>query len=121
MKYLIKENTDETRKALHLSYATLVTYVPVFGAEQFCSNWFKLVSAHPPHSQTINQKRKLCCCSQDFLMSASLKGTRKQPLVFHRGGINAFQKYWGKQHAFFLSTLKNFTEVAALAAYGGFS
>ena len=54
-------------------------------------------------------------------MAASLKGTRRQPLVFHRGGINAFKKSWGVQDALVFSTLKNFTKVAALAAYGAFS
>ena len=51
-------------------YATLVTYVPVSGAEQFwvpckvmfdsfCSNRFKLVSAQPPNSQTFRQKKDI--------------------------------------------------------------
>ena len=49
---------------------TLMTFVPVLGDEHFqflwsvifgnfCSNWFKLVSANPPNSQTFKQKRKL--------------------------------------------------------------
>ena len=54
-------------------------------------------------------------------MAASLKVTPRQLLVFHRGGINAFKKSLGAQHAWNFSTLKNFTGVAALAAYGGFS
>ena len=53
---------------------------------------------------------------------ASLKGKRKQLLVFHRGGIETFQKYLGAQLAYFFSTLLiKFTEVAVLTAYGGFS
>ena len=49
--------TKKNRLAHYLSYATLVTYVPVLGDEQFpfrvifgsfCSNWFKLVSAQLP-------------------------------------------------------------------------
>ena len=50
--------------AIYLSYATLVTYVPILGAEQFqflysvvfnsfSSNWFKLVFAHPPNNQKL--------------------------------------------------------------------
>ena len=54
-------------------------------------------------------------------MAASLKGTRRQPLVSHKGGINTLKKSWGAQHAKAFSTLKNFTKVAALAADGGFS
>ena len=65
------------RYAFYLSYATLMTYVPVLGFDQFqfpCtvifgdfySNWFKLVSANPPNSQTFNQKRKLLLRSSRF-------------------------------------------------------
>ena len=32
-------------------------------------------------------------------MAASLKGTRRQPLVFHRGGINTLEKSWKAQSA----------------------
>ena len=49
-------------------------------------------------------------------MAASLKDTRRQPLVFHKGGINLIKKSWGAQHAKDFSTLRNFTEVATLAA-----
>ena len=49
-------------------YATLVILLPVLGVELFqflckvvfngfCSNWFKLVLAHPPNSQNFNQKK----------------------------------------------------------------
>ena len=128
--------------ALHLSYATLVTYVPPFGAKQFqfpCRvifdnsnqagfNWFLLILQTAKHA---TQKWKLCCCSKDFFvyffcvpyltMAVSLKGTRRQPLVFHKGGINTLKQSWGAQHAKAFSTLKNFTKVAAVAADGGFS
>ena len=51
-------------------YDTLMTCAPVLVDEQiqfpwrvvfgnFCSNWFKMVSANPANSQTLNQKRKL--------------------------------------------------------------
>ena len=65
----------------HLSYATLVTYVHVFGAVFFqfpC--WIILdrflaedeqkpkgLSAHPPNSQTLNQKRMLLLQILSFL------------------------------------------------------
>ena len=64
---------------LHLSYATLVTYVPVLGAKQFqfpwnvifndfaqtLLNWFLLLFQTAKPS---TQKMKLCCCPQGFLM-----------------------------------------------------
>ena len=64
--------------AHYLSYATLMTYVPVLGAEQFyfpcrvmfdsfCSNWFKLVSAQPPNSQTFRRKKIFSFPSSRFL------------------------------------------------------
>ena len=70
----------ENRGALYLSYATLLTYVSILGAEQFqflCnvfffygffSNWFKLVPAHPWNSQTLNQKKNCCYHLQDFFI-----------------------------------------------------
>ena len=69
---------QKNRCAIYLSYATLVKYVPVLWAEQFqfpcrvffdgfCSNWFKLVFAYPPNSQTFNQKKKLLFPSSRFL------------------------------------------------------
>ena len=65
------------RFAIYLSYATLVTYVPVWGALQFqfqcrvgfdgfCSNWFKLVFAHPRNGRTFNQKNILLFPSSQF-------------------------------------------------------
>ena len=56
--------------SFYLSYDTLMTCVHVLVDGQFqflwrvifgdfFSNWFKLVSANPPNSQTLNQKRKL--------------------------------------------------------------
>ena len=53
----------------YLSYDTMMICVPVLGDEQlqfpwrvilgdFCF-WFKLVSANPPNSKTLNQKREL--------------------------------------------------------------
>ena len=58
---------NKKRFAIYLSFVTLVTCVPVLGAEQFqfpcrfvfnsfCSNWFKLVIAYPQNSQTFRQK-----------------------------------------------------------------
>ena len=89
--------------AHYLSYATLVTYVPVLWDEQFlfpyrvifnglCSNWLKLVSANPPDSQTLNQKRKLfftvfkierlqMCLFLYLIMAALLKDTQRQLCV----------------------------------------
>ena len=60
-----------------LLYATLGTYLPVFLGQaievsvqdifyDFCLNWFKLVSAQPPNSQTFNQKKYCCFHHQDF-------------------------------------------------------
>ena len=54
-----------------------MTYVPVLGAilvsvlgnfDSFCSNWFKLVSAQPPNSQTFRQKKILLFPSSRFLV-----------------------------------------------------
>ena len=91
--------TNKDSLAHYLSYATLVTYVPVLGAEQFyfpcrvifkgfCSNWFKLVSAQAQNSQTFNQKDIVVTIikifgptissSFDIMMSTALKDTRRQ-------------------------------------------
>ena len=61
---------DVNGLAHYLSYATLVTDVPIFGADEFkflckvifdgfCSNWFLLVSAQPQNSQSFNQKKDI--------------------------------------------------------------
>ena len=54
-------------------------------------------------------------------MAASLKGTLRQPLVFHSDGINSLKKSWGAQHAYIFSALNNYTQFAVLTAYCGFS
>ena len=36
-------------------------------SDGFCSNWFKLISAQPPNSQTFNQKKILTSTSSRFL------------------------------------------------------
>ena len=62
-----------------ICHDTLMTCVPVLEDEQFkfpwrvilanfCSNWFKLVSANPPNSKTLKQKNSCCYTFQDWLL-----------------------------------------------------
>ena len=104
------------RYVFYLSYDTLMTNVPVLGAEQFqfpwrvifgdfCSNWFKLVSSNPPDSQAPNQKRKLfftvfnierlkISFTFDLIMATLLKDTRRQLCVWSGCCKNSISKSW---------------------------
>ena len=72
----------------------LMTYLIVLGAEfpcriifhSFCSNWFKLVSAQPPNSQTFRKNKDIditiikifgpnISSSFNMMMSTALKDT----------------------------------------------
>ena len=89
-----------------------------FGAEQFwfpCRvifenfaqtglNWFLLIlrTAKPKKGNYVAVPNIILCIYSSLTnvtLAASLKGKRKQLLVFHRGGIETFQKSLGAQHA----------------------
>ena len=90
--------TKKNSLAHYLLYTILMTNVSVLGAEQFqfpfrvifdsfCSNWFKLVSAQSPNSQTSRHKKDIVVSikifgpnissSFDMIMSTALKDTRR--------------------------------------------
>ena len=85
----------------YLSCDTLMTCVPVLEDEHlqflwrvtfgnFCLNWFKLVSAKPPNSQTLNQKGSCSYTFKDWwieiLFSLGFDALLKvTPLLYWRG------------------------------------
>ena len=80
--------------------------------------------AHPLNSQTLNKES--CCCgpsnflannsfSIDIPISATLKDTPTQPLVFHRGCLHLFVSSWGAQ---VFPTMKHATKVATSSDSG---
>ena len=126
--------------AFYLSYTTFMIYLPVLRAEQFqfpCkvifsdfrSNWFNLVSANPPNSQTFNKKESCCYSLQDFWVEN----------VFDRGFDNVClaeghteaamcAKWWLQKldlkimnnvTCLGFSYIEEFTKVATLGASGG--
>ena len=110
------------------TYDTLLTCVPVLGDEfpwrvifgDFCSNWYQLVFANPPNSQTLSKKQKWFqdwCVEQIFGLGFD-NGWLAEGHMEATMGVK-----WWLQTCYLRilnsgTCMKNFTKVEILAAFG---